>query len=386
MMFRKNTRLVGLDIGSSLIKVAALKHSSKGYELRRFGMTQLEPGIIVNGRIIDKQSLADTIRLLFKTLKIHEKNVAISAGGHSMLIRTINIPNISPDISSNTANDKELEEIIYSEAKQYLTYDMDELNIDYQILGENELEPSRLNVLLVAAQKDIVAEYADLIRLSGLRLQIIDVDIFALQNAYNILLNHNTESFTLIADVGASKMTLNIFKGDHSYMIRDIMYGSNKIAQDISDELGISYEAAEQALIRQSNDIDHQNRNRDQNRDNDHEPDWSQDQDQDKIRDISLRVIRSWCREIVEMVNEFQSGTSEARVDNIILSGGGLLFDDFRNYLLSGLDADISIINPFKTLKYKEKQFSTSFLTKAAPWAAIAIGLALRRVNDKSES
>ena len=367
MIFRKKDRLVGLDIGSSLIKVAALKHSSKGYELRKLGMAQPEPGAIMDGRIIDKQSLANTIRSLFKSLKIHEKNVAISAGGHSMLIKTLNIP--------GSSDAKELEKTIYSEASQSLPYDMDEVNIDYQVLGENKAEPSGLNVLLVAAHKDMPAEYSSLMRLAGLRLQIIDVDVFALQNAYNLLMNQNRESSTLLADIGASRMSLNIFKGDHSFMIRDIMYGTNKIVEDIAKDFGISYEDANQALIRQNNEANPQNQ--------DYDNDQAQDKNQDRINEISFNIMTSWCREIIETLNEFQAGTYEAGVENIVLSGGGALIGGFKDFLLSRLDMNISIIRPFNSLIIKKKKFSTSFLSKAAPWAGIAIGLALRKVNDK---
>ena len=371
MIFRKKDRLVGLDIGSSLIKVAALKHSSKGYELRKLGMAQPEPGAIMDGRIIDKQSLANTIRSLFKSLKIHEKNVAISAGGHSMLIKTFNIP--------GSSDAKELEKTIYSEASQSLPYDMDEVNIDYQVLGENKAEPSGLNVLLVAAHKDMPAEYSSLMRLAGLRLQIIDVDVFALQNAYNLLMNQNRESSTLLADIGASRMSLNIFKGDHSFMIRDIMYGTNKIVEDIAEDFEISYEEAKQALIRQNNNIDSQNHDQDQAQ----AQNQAQDKNRDRINEISFNIMTSWCREIIETLNEFQAGTYEAGVENIVLSGGGALIGGFKDFLLSRLDMNISIIRPFNSLIIKKKKFSTSFLSKAAPWAGIAIGLALRKVNDK---
>jgi type IV pilus assembly protein PilM len=356
MIFQKKDRLVGLDIGSSLIKAAALKHTSKGYELRKFGIAQVEPGAIIEGRIINQQSLSNTISLLFKSLKIYEKNVAISVVGHSMLIRTINIPSVPES--------KTLEKVIYSEARQYLPYDMDEVHIDYQVLGKKKPESSELNILLVAAHKEMIAEYSELIRLAGLKLQIIDVDIFALQNAYNLLLNNHTDSFTLLADIGASRTSLNICRGDRSFMIRDIMYGTDRLVKNISNEFGITYEEAMQALIRQNNDED--------------------THDQDRLRDILLNNTQSWCAEIIDMVNEFQSGAPDNRVINIVLSGGGTLIGEFEEHLLSVIpDADISIIDPFKALMIREKKFSKTFLNKAAPWAAIAIGLALRRVNDK---
>ena len=289
-----------------------------------------------------------------------------------MLFRSIKTINIH-----GQSDAKELEKTIYSEASQYLPYDMDEVNIDYQVLGENKSDPSGWNVLLVAAHKDIAVEYSSLMRLAGLKLQIIDVDVFALQNTYNLLMDQNRESVTLLADIGASRMSLNIFRGDHSFMVRDIMYGTNKIVEDIAREFGISYEDAKQALIRQNNDISPPNHG------TDHDQAHDQDKKRDRIREISLNIMNSWCREIIGTLNEFQSEISEAGVENIVLSGGGALIDDFKNFPLSRPDMDISIIKPFNSLIIKKKKFSTSFLSKAAPWAGIAIGLALRKVNDK---
>ena len=201
MMFGKKDHLVGLDIGSSSIKVAEIKVTGKGYILNKFGMAKITPGTIVEGRVVKPDELASDIKALFKSQKIREKNVAISTGGHSVVIKTINIAN-KPE--------KELHEAILSEAEQYVPYDIDEVNIDYQVLGESEFSAEQVGVLLVAVKKDLVAEYIDLIHQAGLNPKIIDVDTFALQNTYEILPYENREKITLLVDVGASKISFNI--------------------------------------------------------------------------------------------------------------------------------------------------------------------------------
>ncbi|MBU2631503.1 MAG: type IV pilus assembly protein PilM, partial [Proteobacteria bacterium] len=217
MIFGKKDHLVGLDIGSSFIKVAELKISGNKYALHKFGMTRIAPGTIVEGRVIDMETLANDIRALFKSQKIREKNVAISTGGHSVVIKTIN---------TSTRPDKELHTTIYSEAEQYIPYDIDDVNIDFQVLGESDFSPDQMSVLLVAVKKDLVAEYIDLIHLAGLNPKIIDVDTFALQNAYEILPYENREKITLLVDVGASKTSLNIIKANSSLMMRDTVSGT----------------------------------------------------------------------------------------------------------------------------------------------------------------
>ena len=352
MIFGKKDHLVGLDIGSSFIKVAEIKVTGKGLVLHKFGYTRIAPGTIVEGRVTDMESLANDIRTLFKSQKIREKNVAISTGGHSVVIKTI---------TTATKLEKELHDTIYSEAEQYIPYDIDDVNIDYQTLGESEFSPDQINVLLVAVKKDLVAEYIDLIHLAGLNPRIIDVDTFALQNTYEILPYETQGKITLLIDVGASKTSLNILKANSSLMMRDNVSGTNQILEEISTQFDVTVDEAEQAVSGEVNDI----------------------VSQDKIQEISLKVAQSWCSEICEVVNTYQTGANDEKVEKVILSGGGVFIEGFKEYLLSELDADVSIINPFEALIVNEKKFPDSFITKAGPLAPIAIGLALRRVDDK---
>ena len=352
MVFGKKDHLVGLDIGSSFIKVAELKATGKGYVLSKFGMTRIALGTIVDGRIVDMVSLSDDIRALFKSQKIREKNVAISTGGHSVVIKSIN---------TSKRPDKELHATINSEAEQYIPYDIDDVNIDYQNLGGSEFSPDQINVLLVAVKKDLVAEYIELIQMAGLNPRIIDVDTFALQNSYEILPYESQEKITLLIDVGASKTSLNILKANTSLMMRDTISGTNQILEEISSQFDVTIEEAELAVNGEVNDV----------------------VNIDNVQAISLKIAQAWCSEICEVVNTYQSGANDETVEKIILSGGGVFVEGFKDGLLAELDADVSIINPFEGLIVNENKFPDSFIKKAAPQAPIAIGLALRRVDDK---
>ena len=229
--------------------------------LQKFGMSRIPPGTIVEGRVADMEALATDIRLLYKSQKIREKNVAISTGGHSVVIKTIN---------TSVKEDKELHDTIHSEAEQYIPYDIDDVNIDYQMLGESEFSPDQMNVLLVAVKKDLVAEYIELIHMAGLNPRIIDVDTFALQNAYEILPYESREKTTLLIDVGASKTSLNILKNNASLMMRDTVSGTNQITEEISGQFDISQEDAELAINGEINDV----------------------VPQEAVRDISLRLAQ----------------------------------------------------------------------------------------------
>jgi len=352
MIFGKKDHLVGLDIGSSFIKVAELKVTGKGIVLHKFGMARIAPGTIVEGRIVDMDNLANDIRTLFKSHKIREKNVAVSTGGHSVVIKTINI---------STRPEKQLHDTIYAEAEQYIPYDIGDVNIDYQVLGESDSSYGHMSVLVVAVKKDLVADYIDLIHLAGLYPKIIDVDTFALQNAYEILPSENQGGVTLLIDIGASKISLNILKEKASLMMRDTVSGTNQIIEEISSQFDVTMDEAEQIVSGRTNDI----------------------VNRESIQEICEGVSKSWCTEIVEVVNTYQTSANYEKIGKIVLSGGGVFIKGFKDNLLSVLDVEISIINPFEALIVNERKFPDSFITKTGPLAPIAIGLALRRVDDK---
>ncbi|MCG8688082.1 MAG: pilus assembly protein PilM [Desulfobacterales bacterium] len=349
MVFGKKDHLVGLDIGSAFVKVAELKISKKGNFLQKFGIAPVPPGAVEEGRIVDMESLAGIIRSLFKSQKIREKNVAISTGGHSVVIKTISTPNVS---------EEELHKNIRAEAEQYIPYDIDDVNIDYQILGESEYSAEQMNVLLVAVKKDLVAEYIELIQMAGLNPSIIDVDAFALQNLFETLPGEDPETVTLLVDVGASKTSLNILKDNNSMMMRDMMTGCNHLIDSLSERLEIDRESAFRIVIGE-------------------EPPSSPE----TAAEIYEAISSGWCAEICEVVHTFESGTNDIKLEKIVLSGGGGFIQNLYQNLSSELSVPVSKIDPFGGLIVDSKRFSDLEIFKLQ--APIALGLAMRRVDDK---
>jgi type IV pilus assembly protein PilM len=352
MVFGNKNHLVGLDIGSAFVKVAELKMSKKGSALQKFGMARVPEGAVSEGRIMDMEGLAETIRGLFKSQKIKEKKVAISTGGHSVVIKTISTAKVS---------EKELHKTIRSEAEQYIPYDIDDVNIDYQILGESEFSPDQMNVLLVAVKQDLVAEYIELIRTAGLNPSIIDVDTFALQNLYETLPENDPEQVTLLVDVGASKTSMNILKDNNSVMMRDMMSGFNQILEALSDQYDVDFEAAGDIILGKS------------------EPPG----DPVGVGDIQQKVSNAWCAEICEVVHTFESNSNDMKLNKVVVSGGGGFVDGFVQSLTSELEVPISRINSFGGLMVDAKKFPGDILEKAKLQSPIALGLAMRRVDDK---
>ncbi|MBT4364951.1 MAG: pilus assembly protein PilM, partial [Desulfobacteraceae bacterium] len=158
MLFGKKDHLVGLDIGSRTIKVCEIESTPEGYRLSKFGTRDIDPGLIDEDGIKDHDSVGKAIRKLFKENNVKEQNVAVSVGGYSVIVKKITV---------QTMSEEQLQETIYHEAEQYIPFDITDINIDFHIIGEGEHNPNQMNVLLVAAKKELVSDYLSILDIAG---------------------------------------------------------------------------------------------------------------------------------------------------------------------------------------------------------------------------
>ena len=350
MVFGKKDTIVGLDIGSRSLKAAEITESKRGRELKRFGMTDIPHGAIEDGTINDPEAVAESIRQLFKGYGIKERNVAISIGGYSVIVKKIAV---------QTMDEAQLQETIHFEAEQYIPFDISDVNLDFQILGSNETNPNQMNVFLVAAKKEMVDDYFNLANLAGLNPCIIDVEAFALQNSFEAGYDPGDDNIALI-DIGASKTSLNILKGNNSVFMRDVSLGCSQINQKIISLVDCSFDEAENLKFGDN-------------------PDRLSTED---LKEIVSSVVSDWCTEIRRALDFFYSTYPDDQIKRIILSGGGASISEFRELLGVEASAAVETINPFKGI-YVDDRFDPEFIKQIAPQAAITVGLALRKVNDK---
>jgi type IV pilus assembly protein PilM len=351
MLLGKKNHLVGLDIGSRSIKAGEVVEAKKGLTLKKFGMIDIPPGAIEDGVVNDPESVAEAIRQLFKTYNIKEQNVAVSIGGYSVIVKKINVQNMP---------EEQLQETIQFEAEQYIPFDIADVNLDFQILGESDHNPNQMSVFLVAAKKEMVNDYINLVNMAGLNPCIIDVEAFALQNIFEMSYDAQEENIALI-DIGASKTSLNILRGMSSVFMRDVALGCIQINQKIVSLVGCSIEEAEQL---------------------------KQGEQQDKLatedlKNIVSTVVNDWCTEIRRALDFFYSTYPDDQITRIILSGGGANIGEFRQRLGAETSAHVEIINPFQNLTIDDDAFDAAYIQQIAPQAAICMGLAIRRVDDK---
>jgi len=351
MFFGKKPHLVGLDIGSRTIKAAEVVETKKGRVLKNFNTINIEPGIIEEGAIKDPEAVSAAIRELFKNSKLKEQNVAISVGGYSVIVKKINVKTMTED---------ELHDTIHFEAEQYIPFDISDVNLDFQIIGESEQNPNQMSVILVAAKKEMVSEYVSLIQMAGLNACIIDVDAFALQNIFEVNYAQEEENVALI-DIGASKTSLNLLKGNSSVFMRDVSLGCGQINEKISSFADCSLEEADEIkLSRQSEKVSVED-----------------------LKGIVSTVVTDWCSEIKRALDFFYSSYPEDQIKRIILSGGGANIIEFRKLLAEETATPVEIINPFENISVDNKSLDDSYLEQIAPQAAICMGIAIRKMGDK---
>jgi len=352
MGWSKKKDVIGLDIGSSSIKLVELSEGKSGYKLQNLAVSPLPPEAIVDGALMDSVAIIDTIRDLVATSKTKKKNVVTSVSGHSVIVKKITLPFMT---------EAELEESIQWEAERYIPFDINDVNIDFQIFGSGSEKPEVMDVVLVAAKKDIINDYVSVIMESGLNPVIIDIDSFALENMLAINYEVDKEETVAMANVGASITNINIIKNNISGFTRDIFKGGNQITEEIQRQLHIDYEEAEKIKVGSKMEIT----------------------SQAIIQNVLKTASESLAIEIGNSLDFFQSTTTYGKINKLYLSGGGSKIKDFDIILQQQIGIPVEIVNPFKKIEYSEKNFDLEYLREIGPVMAVGVGLASRKVGDK---
>jgi type IV pilus assembly protein PilM len=351
---KKQKSLVGLDIGSSCVKLIELKPVGKAgteFKLIKAGMEVLPPEAIVDGAIMDSGAIVDAINRLFANLKIKTVDVATSVSGNAVIVKKISLPQMSAE---------ELGESIHWEAEQYIPFDIQDVSLDYEIL-EGAGDGGNMDVLLVAVKKDKISDYTSVITQAGKTPRIVDVDVFALQNCHEV--NYGVDAGRVVAllNLGAAITNVNIVRGSASLFNRDIAVGGNLATDALQKDLGLPYESAE--ALKRGEQVD------------------------GASADAVYPVIQSCAENIVSEIQKtfdfFRATTQEERIDQIFLAGGSSRLQGLKELLMERLDTQVDILNPFNNVTYTPKDVDADLVNQMGPSAAIAVGLAVRKVGDR---
>ncbi len=351
-MFGRSKSLVGLDIGSSAVKAVELKPVGKGYKVAAFGSEPVPPDSIVDGAIIDAAAVVEAIRRVFDTRNIKTKEVAASLSGNAVIVKKIALPAMT---------EAELAESIYWEAEQYIPFDIQDVNLDYQILDRGDTGgKSTMDVLLVAAKKEKIADYTGVIGQAGRVAVVIDVDAFALQNAYEV--NYGTEpgAVVVLLNAGASATNINFLEGDQSVFTRDISTGGNAYTEALQKELNLPFEQADQ--LKRGLSIDGVSF--------------------DDARPVLRAVTENLMLEVQKTFDFYKASAASDRITRMVVSGGASRAEGFTELLHERFQAPVELFDPFKKVGFDAGRFSVDS-AEIAPTAAVAVGLALRRAGDR---
>jgi len=353
-LFGKAKTVVGLDIGSSAVKAVELKPSGKTYKVTAFGAEPVPPDAIVDGAIIDAGSVADAIRRVFDGNKAFKsKDVCASLSGNAVIVKKITLP---------VMTETELAESIYWEAEQYIPFDIQDVNLDYQVLdpGTGANARGSMDVLLVAAKKEKITDYTNVIAQSGRTPVIVDVDAFALQNAFEVNYGLEAGRVVVLLNAGASAININILQGDQSVFTRDISMGGNAYTEAVQKELDLPFESAEQ--LKKGIPVDGATF--------------------EEAQPVLHAVTENVLLEIQKTFDFFKATASSDQIDRIMLSGGASRVDGFREMVQERFNAPVEDFDPFRAVAWDAKKLGGDPGAMAAT-AAVAVGLALRKVADR---
>jgi type IV pilus assembly protein PilM len=352
MLWAKSKEIIALDIGSSSIKLVELREGKNGFALQNLAISYLPPEAIVDGALMDSVTIIDTIRDLVATTKVKTKNTATSISGHSVIVKKITLPVMS---------ETELEESIQWEAERYIPFDINDVNIDFQILSYPSEKQELMDVVLVAAKKDIINDYVSVIMEAGLNPVIIDIDAFALENMLGVNYDFDRNEVVAVVNVGAGVTSINIIKNNQSAFTRDIFKGGDQLTEEIQRQLHIDFEEAEK--IKTGANLD---------------PAY-----QGAVQGILRSNGEALAAEISNSLDFFQSSTTYEKIQKLFLSGGGSKMKEFDLILQQQTGIPVEIANPFKKIEYSGKNIDIEYLREIGPVMAVGVGLATRKVGDR---
>ncbi len=341
-LFGRKKTSIGLDIGSGFVKVVEVDHSGTQPEVSRVAMRPLLPDAIVEGEIMDYGLVSDTVRGLFQEMGMKSADVVTAIGGHDVIIKKIQMDRMK---------ESDAREVIRWEAEQHVPFDIKSVELDFQILNPHD-EGLQMEVLLVAAKRELVDNKVGLLQDAGINPVIIDVDAFALHNAFEHNYPESREGIIALVNVGHETTNVNILENGVPILTRDIPFGSRRIREDLQRERGLTAEQAEDVV-----------------------------QARETVEDLE-RFVDASADEIavgIERASAFLMTREDGEtLGKIFLSGGGARVPGMVESLARRMNVETRLVNPFERVPVRPDAAGEVSIEEAAPMLLLPLGLALR--------
>ena len=354
----KKKQLVGLDIGSSSIKVCELQLTGSGanqrYRLQKLGIAPLPFDAVVDGDIMDSNAVATAIRQVLAEQKIKAKEVAISVAGQQVMVKKVTFPLMSP---------AELAESVRWEAESFFPagQGLDAYALDFAVLEERAAE-GNMDVVLVACRKDKIEAYLSCVSMAGARPVLVDVDVFSLQNVYEVNAPPGgKDEVVALVNIGAQFTNLTMLVGRKSLFWRDIAWGGHRFTDKLMEDWGVSRESAEELK----------------------EGIGAEGRTPEEVEPSLSAISDSFADELGRTIDFFRSSFKVDRLDRVLLSGGSAKVEHLAEILGERLRVSVELLNPFQVITMDERSVDPAAVRNIGCSAAVAVGLALRQVGDR---
>jgi type IV pilus assembly protein PilM len=349
---KKKPPLIGVDISSSAVKVLELSKQGDHYRVERYAVEPLPQNAVVEHKIAEVEPVAAAVQRAVKRSGTRLKHVAVAVPAIHVITKTIRMP--------AKMTDEERHAQIEMEADHYIPYPLDEVNLDWSVLGPSEANPEEVDVLMAACRKEIVDDYVAVVQEPGYSPVVVDVETFAMENAFSLIAQHmpggGMEKTVAILDVGATTTTINVIHNNRSVYTRDHPFGGRQLTEEIQRRYGLSYEEA--GLAKKQGGL----------------PDNYQ-------TDVLRPFMEAMCQEIMRALQFFYSSTPFNSVDQILLAGGCAQIPGIDELVAARLGVPAIVANPFAAMSLASR-VKPQLLSNDAPSLMISCGLALRSFDQ----
>jgi type IV pilus assembly protein PilM len=338
--------LVGVDIGASSIKVVQLKEARKKLQIVRWGYAPLPPQTIIDGHVMNSGAVSEALARVFRDSKIQQRDVAIGVFGQSVIVRKITVPMMTP---------AELEEQIHWEAEQHIPFDIKLMSIDYEVLRRRP-EAGQMDLLLVAAKKDEISDYAGILRQAKLKPVVVDINYFTIQNIFEHQYGLPSDGTIALLNVGAAVSSLNIVSKGVSAFTREIANAGNTITEEVRKALSCSYEQAE-AYKRGGGPTPTVPR---------------------EVTQIIHQACQGLAGEIQRSLDFYLATSGDQEISRIFISGGSAYLPSLVQAIERRARVPVQLFDPMVNLSVDPTWVNETDLRAMAAQMVVALGLSLR--------
>lgn len=350
-MFFQSKKLIGLDIGSSSIKLAELTQTRKGAELTSFGFVSTPTNALSAGEIVDPVALGMAIESLIISTGTKNKKVATGMWGTSVIVRKITTQKIT--------DKKILKDQMRFEAEQYIPFDINNISLAYHVLKQSS-SPDTMDVLLIAAQNEFISQYADVLQAQKLQLAVLDVSGLALANCYELNYGKASNEVVGLFNIGSSVTNFVVIRNGEVVFSRDIPVGGQTFTNEIHKNMGVTIQEAESLKLSAA----------------------SQSAVPDDVHNVINMTNEVVAEEIRNSIEYLSATTEGATLTRAYVTGGGAFTPGLVESISRVGNVNLQFMNPFNRIYVQPKKFSPSYVEQIRPYSAVALGLALRQAGD----